>query len=193
MSWSNLFLRYHLTMPPKLRKMLISKHHDDAVNVGCLMLVTMDSKLQKQHEYMGAYDMIVHLKQLYQEQARHERFEISKALFSGKPKAKVADDDYCFHYGNTGHWKRNCKVYLEELKKKKGNTSVYNVETKRFKSNDSNSTYLWHCRLGHISESRISRLHKNGLLDSFDLESIETYEPCLMGKMTKAPFTGKGE
>ncbi|PKI64995.1 hypothetical protein CRG98_014619 [Punica granatum] len=37
-----------------------------------------------------------------------------------KPKAKVAKDDCCFHCGNSGHWKRNCKVYLEELKKKKG-------------------------------------------------------------------------
>ncbi|PKI53617.1 hypothetical protein CRG98_025985 [Punica granatum] len=37
-----------------------------------------------------------------------------------KPKAKVAKDDCCFHFGNSGHWKRNCKVYLEELKKKKG-------------------------------------------------------------------------
>ncbi|PKI48303.1 hypothetical protein CRG98_031305, partial [Punica granatum] len=37
-----------------------------------------------------------------------------------KPKAKVTKDDYCFHCGNSGHWKRNCKIYLEELKKKKG-------------------------------------------------------------------------
>ncbi|PKI67475.1 hypothetical protein CRG98_012059 [Punica granatum] len=41
----------------------------------------MDLVLQKQHENMGAYDMIVHLRQLYQEQAQHERFEIYKALF----------------------------------------------------------------------------------------------------------------
>ncbi|PKI40812.1 hypothetical protein CRG98_038823 [Punica granatum] len=40
-------------------------------------------------------------------------------LVALKPKAKVANDDYCFHYCNSGHWKRNCKVYLEELKKKK--------------------------------------------------------------------------
>ncbi|PKI74228.1 uncharacterized protein LOC116204509 [Punica granatum] len=32
----------------------------------------------------GAYDMIVHLRQLYQEQARHERFDVSKALFQAK-------------------------------------------------------------------------------------------------------------
>ncbi|PKI34762.1 hypothetical protein CRG98_044847, partial [Punica granatum] len=44
----------------------------------------MDPELQKQHEHMGAYDMILHLMQLYQEQARHERFDVSKALFQAK-------------------------------------------------------------------------------------------------------------
>ncbi|PKI74772.1 hypothetical protein CRG98_004790 [Punica granatum] len=33
-----------------------SKHQDDAVNVGCLMLVTMDLELQKQHEKGVQYD-----------------------------------------------------------------------------------------------------------------------------------------
>ncbi|KAL1189337.1 Retrovirus-related Pol polyprotein from transposon TNT 1-94 [Cardamine amara subsp. amara] len=32
---------------------------------------------------------------------------------------------------------------------------VYNINTKRFKSNDENPTFLWHCRLGHINEKRI--------------------------------------
>ncbi|PKI42005.1 hypothetical protein CRG98_037623 [Punica granatum] len=133
---------------------------------------------------MGAYDMIVHLRQLYQEQARHEQFDVSKLLSRAKltegsrysqfvmnyhmndynkpllellgmlrtteqdiskgtpvlmvqgtknrgkgkkkgkkakcaskcdlgvlkPKANVAKDDCCFHCGNSGHWKRNCKI-----------------------------------------------------------------------------------
>ncbi|VFQ83879.1 unnamed protein product [Cuscuta campestris] len=33
---------------------------------------------------MKAYDMILHLRQLYQGQSRHERFQISKALLSCK-------------------------------------------------------------------------------------------------------------
>ncbi|PKI39771.1 hypothetical protein CRG98_039816 [Punica granatum] len=37
-----------------------------------------------------------------------------------KPKAKVVKDDYYFHCGNIEHWKQNYKVYLEELRKKKG-------------------------------------------------------------------------
>ena len=39
----------------------------------------------------------------------------------------------------------------------------------------------------------IERLHKDGLLDSFDYESIETCESSLLGKMTKAPFVGQSE
>ena len=48
------------------------------------MLATMNSELQKQHENMDAYDMVVHLKKLYQGQARQERFDSSKALFQCK-------------------------------------------------------------------------------------------------------------
>ena len=431
---------------PRADKDAFKKHQDDALDVGCLMLATMISELQKQHENMDAYDMIVHLKKLYQEQARQERYDVSKSLFgckmaegspvgthvlkmigyienldrlgfplgqelatdlilqslpdcysqfimnfnmneidkplpellsmlrtaeksvnkgkavmmvsetknngkgkkqhkkpkgkgkkkgpnkpgnsSLKPKGGVAKEGTCFHCGVTGHWKRNCAKYLEELKKQKGNeistsgifvievnfstTSswvldtgcgshicsnvqdlkrsrtlakgevdlrvangarvaavavgtyeltlpsglvielencyyvpainkniisvscldkkgfwfviknkccsiycdemfygtaplsiglyildlelpVYNINTKRLKSNDLNPTYLWHCRLGHINENRISKLHRDGLLDSFDFESYEVCESCLLGKMTKVPFTGKGE
>ena len=70
---------------------------------------------------------------------------------------------------------------------------IYNLNTKRLKSVESNQTYLWHCRLGHINEKRISKLHKDGLLESFDLESIDTCEACLLGKMTTTPFTKVGE
>ena len=59
--------------------------------------------------------------------------------------------------------------------------------------NDSNQTYLWHCRLGHISKKHISKLHKDGLLDPFVFEQMDVCESCLLGKMTKAPFSGKGE
>ncbi|VFQ77918.1 unnamed protein product [Cuscuta campestris] len=45
------------------------KHVDDDNQVACLMLATMTSDLQKHHESMKAYDMIIHLKQLSQGQA----------------------------------------------------------------------------------------------------------------------------
>ena len=71
--------------------------------------------------------------------------------------------------------------------------SIYNINTKRFKSNDLNTTYLWHCPLGHIKEKHISKLHQDGLLHSFDFGSYEVCESCLLGKMTKAPFTRHSE
>jgi len=36
----------------------------------------------------------------------------------------------------------------------------------------------------------MKRLHDDGLLTSFDFESYETCESCLLGKMTKASFIG---
>jgi hypothetical protein len=59
--------------------------------------------------------------------------------------------------------------------------------------NDLNPTFIWHCHLGHINEKRIERLHKDGLLSSFDFESFDTSESCLLGKMTKAHFIGQSE
>ena len=44
--------------------------------------------------------------------------------------------------------------------------------------------------LGHIGVKRMKKIHKDGLLESLDYESFDTCEPCLMGKMTKTPFSG---
>jgi hypothetical protein len=65
---------------------------------------------------------------------------------------------------------------------------VCNVSAKRPRPNDLIPTYMWHCRLGHISEKRMKKLHSDGLLSSFDFESYETCEACLLGKMTKTSF-----
>ena len=34
----------------------------------------------------------------------------------------------------------------------------------------------------------MTKLHKSGSLGSFDYESFDTCESCLLGKMTKLPF-----
>ncbi|WJX77911.1 hypothetical protein P8452_61179 [Trifolium repens] len=69
---------------PRAKKDAYKKHVEDANEAACLMLATMNSELQKQHENMNAVEMIEHLKTLYAEQARHERFEVSKSLFQCK-------------------------------------------------------------------------------------------------------------
>jgi len=67
---------------------------------------------------------------------------------------------------------------------------ICNVSAKKPRLNELSPTYFWHCHLGHISENRMKRLHDDGLLTSFDFESYETCESCLLGKINKAPFTG---
>ena len=74
--------------------------------------------------------------------------------------------------------------FFKEKKKKR---------KKKRKKEDVNVTYLWYCRLGHISESRINKLYKEEFFDPNDYESLGTYESCLMGKMTKTPFSGPGK
>ena len=53
--------------------------------------------------------------------------------------------------------------------------------------------YLWHCRLGHVNQSRINKMQGEGLLEVSDFDTLPTYEYCLLGKMTKSPFIGKDE
>jgi hypothetical protein len=51
---------------------------------------------------------------------------------------------------------------------------ICNVSAKRLRPNDLSPTYMRHCRLGHISEKRMKKLHSDGLLTSFEFESYET-------------------
>ena len=67
------------------------------------------------------------------------------------------------------------------------------LKPKKCRVNNDGVTYLWHGRLGHIGVKRMKKLHTDGLLESLDYESLGTCEPCLMGKMTKTPFSGTME
>nr|GEV85966.1 hypothetical protein [Tanacetum cinerariifolium] len=70
--------------------------------------------------------------------------------------------------------------------------SIYNVSTKRAKYN-LDFTYLWHCRLTHISKKRIEKLQQERLLKSTDDESFDQCISCLSGKMTRKSFPYRPE
>ena len=308
---------------PRAEKNAYGKHHNDSIDVACLTLATISFELQKDLENMEAYDMIFNLKEMFQQQARQERYETTKALhsckmaegtsvsahvlkmkgyiehldrlgfplsqelatdlilnslpdsygqfvmnynmnemdkfiselhtmlktaeqnikskpghvlmvqngkgFKGKgkgkgkgksnsqpkpkpePKAKAPKEGVCFFCNEPGETSSS-GIYVIQINFSPSSSWVLdtgcgshictnvqglkrsnNITTKKFKSNDLNSTYLWHCRLGHINEKRISKLHQVGVLNSFDFESYDTCESCLLGKMTKDPFTGHSE
>jgi len=69
-------------------------------------------------------------------------------------------------------------------------THIHSIDAKRLKLSNDNSMTLWHCRLGHIGVKRMKKLHADGLLESLEFDSLDTCEPCLMGKMTRTPFSG---
>ena len=58
------------------------KHAEDMDVACCIMLASMSPELQKQHEHMDAPTILLHLKELFEEQSRTERYEISR-IFSG--------------------------------------------------------------------------------------------------------------
>ena len=69
---------------PRAEKNSYEKHHNDYIDVPCLMLATMSSELQKDLENMEAYNMIFNLKEMFQQKVRQERYETTKALHSCK-------------------------------------------------------------------------------------------------------------
>ncbi|GKD01821.1 retrotransposon protein, putative, ty1-copia subclass [Tanacetum coccineum] len=70
-------------------------------------------------------------------------------------------------------------------------SSMYAISNKRAKLN-LDSTFLWHCRLGHINKKRMEKLQHDGLrlLDSTDIKS---FEKCMSGKMARKPYSHQVE
>ncbi|RVW25356.1 Retrovirus-related Pol polyprotein from transposon TNT 1-94 [Vitis vinifera] len=119
-----------------------------------------------------------------------------------KPKGK------CFHCNQDGHWKRNYKKYLDELKQKKKQASNHVcISLKMLESSKDLEEGAFMIRvgsgarvsatvvgqLGHINIDRIERLAKDGPLRELKVGTLPVCESCLEGKMTKRPFSAKGE
>ena len=60
------------------------KWQEDSTTVQCYMLASMCNELQRQHEDMGPRAMLLHLMELFAEQSRTQRYEISKSLFRAR-------------------------------------------------------------------------------------------------------------
>ncbi|GKE48092.1 retrotransposon protein, putative, ty1-copia subclass [Tanacetum coccineum] len=82
-----------------------------------------------------------------------------------------------------------CKDIYKTVKCIDNGNVILNVGS----SNELDKSKLWHSRLGDINKKRIAQLQKDGVLESFDFKSDDVCESCLLGKMTKLPFTGSCE
>ncbi|GJT96976.1 retrotransposon protein, putative, ty1-copia subclass [Tanacetum coccineum] len=66
-------------------------------------------------------------------------------------------------------------------------SSTFNVSNKIVKYS-LDSSYLWHCRLGHINKKRMDKLQRDRILQSTHDESLEKCKSCIFGKMARKPF-----
>ncbi|GJV90121.1 zinc finger, CCHC-type containing protein [Tanacetum coccineum] len=69
---------------------------------------------------------------------------------------------------------------------------TFNVSNKRVKYY-LDSSYLWHCRLGHINKKRMDKLQRDGILHPTHDESLKKCKSCIFGKMARKPFPHKVE
>jgi hypothetical protein len=65
-------------------KELYQQHVDDYIIVQCALLASMKLELQKRFEDWGPFETINELKNLFQQQASAERYEISQSLINCK-------------------------------------------------------------------------------------------------------------
>ena len=95
-----------------------------------------------------------------------------------------------------------CSIYFNEIKYGDGivTNGIYVLQTNKEcltsniyngNSNNLNKSLLWHSRLGHINETILTKLHKDGYFKPFKYKTYGTCESCLLGKMTKLIFKGK--
>jgi hypothetical protein len=103
----------------------------------------------------------------------------------------IIKNKYCSFYNNDVHY--GSSNYTNGLYVLDLEIPIFNINIKRNKLNNPYPSYLWHCRLGHINETKITKLHKEWYFNPFDYESCGTYESRLLDKMTKTPFTRKSE
>ena len=63
-----------------------------------------------------------------------DKIKASKGFQKSKPKpkpasqAKLPKEGICFFCNELGHWKRNCKLYLDDLKKKGSATTSLGMD-----------------------------------------------------------------
>ena len=70
-------------------------------------------------------------------------------------------------------------IYETNINVRNNQSSIHNVESTQSK-NSLDKSYLWHCRLGHISKKRITKLQSVRILESFDQTSNDECEACLI-------------
>ncbi|KAA0062190.1 gag/pol protein [Cucumis melo var. makuwa] len=113
-------------------------------------------------------------------------------------KKKTTKKGKCYHYGENGHWLRNCPKYLAQKKAEKEEQGKYDLlENSSWKRLAEGEITL---KVGTgemvsakaVGDLKIGRLVKSGLLSQLEDNSLPPCDSCPEGKMTKRSSTRKG-
>ena len=90
----------------------------------------------------------------------------------GKVKVASQTDAECFHYGRTGHWKRNCKDYLESAKKKHNDASTLSIYVIKINTSITNDNRIWvlDTRCGSHLVSSMQGLTSSRKVNKYDVD-----------------------
>ncbi len=82
-----------------------NKHDTESRKVACIMMASMTSELQKSFDNMGSFELMEQLREMFQQQAKQERYEVVESLM----KCKQSDNTpVCTHV-------RKMKTYIDRL------------------------------------------------------------------------------
>ncbi|KAK8593502.1 hypothetical protein V6N12_045582 [Hibiscus sabdariffa] len=184
---------------PRADKDMFKKHLDDMIDVGCLMLATMTPELQKQHEDMVAYEMIHNLKEIYEGQARQERYETSKALFQCK---MIEGSPVGAHVFKMMGYIQTLEKLGFSLKDELATDLILQSFLDSFKPfvlnfnmNEINKTLPQLLGMLRTAEGDMKNSGSKSILVVREAKGKrkKVVKSKGIGKMTKAPFSGKGE
>nr|GEV72844.1 retrotransposon protein, putative, Ty1-copia subclass [Tanacetum cinerariifolium] len=159
-----------------------------------LMLMSMDSEIQRNLEPLHAHEMLKDMGKTVNE--LHAMLKLHEQTLT--PPKSNAPALHAIQAGKVEKVSRNNVVYFSVIPRDvifeidlynslTNESSVYAVSNKRAKL-DLDSALLWHCRFGHINKKRIEKLQHEGLLNSFDLRAFEKCVSCMSGKMARKPY-----
>nr|GEX59040.1 hypothetical protein [Tanacetum cinerariifolium] len=103
----------------------------------------------------------------------------------------------CFYCNIKGHWKHRCLKYSKDLKDERSKRVVTQglKESRRLKHGELNLV-MENRKITHVirirknlNKKRIVQLQKDRVLESFNFKLDDVCKFCLLGKITKSPFT----
>nr|GFC57300.1 hypothetical protein [Tanacetum cinerariifolium] len=110
----------------------------------------------------------------------------------------LANNDYILTFTNYGiSVSKDNEFYFNAIPR----DGIYEIDMHNRCLNVSNkkakhaldSSYLWHCRLGHINKKHMDKLLRDGVLQPTHNDSLEKCNSCIFRKIARKPFSHQVE